>query len=201
MPICFRQELSVVAMQPQHLYQGSCGAGGAWDDLLMHCSTFIDHLFLFLQISNGITIWLGISPPDLFFYAVSMPCCGQSLLLCVADSFALRQRLPTSTSCSAAHLQLYALLCFPPLAAVVPAAVVGGQCDSHRLLHVLKGGDCSCLFYFIGSNLYQHVSFGPELLMESSRLSFVILLFAALGSHLAARLCHGHHVGSHPHAS
>ena len=25
-----------------------------------------------LQISSGIAIWLGISPPDLFFYAVSV---------------------------------------------------------------------------------------------------------------------------------
>lgn len=24
-----------------------------------------------LQVSNAISIWLGISPPDLFFYAVS----------------------------------------------------------------------------------------------------------------------------------
>jgi hypothetical protein len=36
-----------------------------------------------LQVSNSISIWLGISPPDLFFYAVSLlkRCSGMQGLL------------------------------------------------------------------------------------------------------------------------
>lgn len=45
-----------------------------------------------LQISNSITLWLSISPPDLFFYAVRCACCA--VCLCARPAAAPRMLLP-----------------------------------------------------------------------------------------------------------
>lgn len=48
-----------------HAAGGALGAASYWANLR--------------QLGNGVALWLGISPPDLFFYAVSGRCGLQRL--------------------------------------------------------------------------------------------------------------------------
>lgn len=51
-----------------------------------------------LQVSNAIAIWLGISPPDLFFYAVSVTRRYIMLRICICVDFDRVHQLGSSWS-------------------------------------------------------------------------------------------------------
>jgi hypothetical protein len=104
-----------------------------------------------LQVSNSISIWLGISPPDLFFYAVSLlkSCSGMQGLLAACRHIAGLAARNAAAAVAAVAAVVAAIpagllgpsACSvaPPVSAAVPAAIACGQRDSNRLLYVFKG--------------------------------------------------------------
>lgn len=80
-----------------------------------------------LHISNSITLWLGISPPDLFFYAVRT-CCTPAGTACHADL-----ALGGLTASAAAACPPHTSRCAAHLAAAAPAATAA-PCNSATLL-------------------------------------------------------------------
>lgn len=103
------------------------------------------------EISNSISLWLGISPPDLFFYAVRVFSVLPFVSVCQFLFFCRMRNLDCAWLCRGGHV--IAPVASPsPAAFTVPAAAAGGQCHPHRLLHVLQGGRL-CVSIALGSRL------------------------------------------------
>lgn len=147
------------------------------------------------HISNSITLWLGISPPDLFFYAVRAQQRLQAVLRCPGGCCNgggawMHHTAVLSCKWSAAADHTANRPCSP---AAVPAAAAGGQRYTNRLLHVLQG-DRKCLMgaglgkVWVAACLTLNLGCGRCSSFEPSRRSHDVPLLSILPAHLLA-LC------------